>query len=277
MKKLISILTVSAIAASLAVPAFAADAAGYTLNINGKASDASVCVMVPLRSVAEQLGFKVVWNNGSVLVDDGTMHTTVTIGRDNYIVSTSVEGVIGTTAPFSLGVAPTLTGGKTYVPLELFRVLLGNDDDAITVSGSTISVKSGSSSQIANPFVSCGTLDEGAAVAGFKMAVGSIPSGYSVDYISAIKGELLQINYADGSGNEILLRKGVGSGDVSGDYNQYAESSTVSVGGVNVTLRGNSGKVSVAVWTSGGYSYAIDMTGSGLARDAVTAMAAALK
>jgi hypothetical protein len=71
MKKLISILTVSAIAASLAVPAFAADASGYTLNINGKASDASVCVMVPLRSVAEQLGFKVVWNNGSVLVDDG--------------------------------------------------------------------------------------------------------------------------------------------------------------------------------------------------------------
>lgn len=57
--------------------------------------------MVPLRAVAEPLGFTVTWDNGSVLVDNGTIHTKVTIGVDRYTITTSKETLVGMSAPFS--------------------------------------------------------------------------------------------------------------------------------------------------------------------------------
>ena len=85
-----------------------------TFEINGKDVPVDAVIIVPLRAIAEPLGFKVTWDNGRVLVDDGTMHTTVTIGVDSYIVTTSADGMDGMSAPFSLGAAPYVVDGTTY-------------------------------------------------------------------------------------------------------------------------------------------------------------------
>lgn len=262
MKKIIPIFLSLALLCAASLPAFAADkqtdtaaASSYTIRIDGKDSGVTPCVMVPLRAVAEKLGFKVTWQNGSVLVDDGEMHTVVTIGVDSYTVVTSIPGAVGMSAPFSLGAAPYLSNGTTYVPLELFRPLLGNGDDVITVSGGVISITSGKSSgvQIPNPFVSCADMAEAAKVAGFTFTVPDSLAGYNGRWINAIAGDLIQVVYGP-EDNEVRLRKGT-LGDVSGDYNEYAETAAVPVGSVSVTMKGADGKVSTAIWSANGYSY----------------------
>ena len=69
-------------------------------------------------------------------------------------------------------------------------------------------------------------------------------------------GELAQISYV-GEEQTVTLRVQPGSEDISGDYNNYAEISTVTINGCDVTFKGNSGTVSTAIWTNDGYSYAV--------------------
>lgn len=69
-------------------------------------------------------------------------------------------------------------------------------------------------------------------------------------------GELAQISYA-GEEQTVTLRVQPGNEDVSGDYNNYAEVSTVAINGCDVTLKGAGGTVSTAIWIDGGYSFAI--------------------
>ena len=96
MKKLFKPVIIAAAAAmALSATAFAADNFTYSLNIDGKATDTDVLVLVPLRETAENLGFKVLWNNdGTILVDDGVMHSYIIIGKNDYIVSTSVDDMV---------------------------------------------------------------------------------------------------------------------------------------------------------------------------------------
>jgi len=64
-----------------------------------------------------------------------------------------------------------------------------------------------------------------------------------------------------------------GSADISDDYNEYAEVGTIAVGEYEVTLKGDAGAVSTAIWTSGGYSYAV-MSDVPMGADAMTALVA---
>lgn len=113
--------------------------AGYILQIDEERTDTQVAMMVPLRAVAEKLGFAVQWNgDGTIFMDDKTMHTTITLGEDLYQVTTSIKDATGMSAPFSLGMPPCMIGGKTYVPLSLFDALLGCQEGAVTMDGSVI-------------------------------------------------------------------------------------------------------------------------------------------
>ena len=69
-------------------------------------------VMVPLRAIAESLGYDVNWDNVTRSVRLGVA-THLWIGRDEYHV--------GRMAPISLGTAPELTNNLTFVPLNFFR------------------------------------------------------------------------------------------------------------------------------------------------------------
>ena len=79
--------------------------------------------MVPLRSVAEDLGFTVVWDGKeqSIFLDNGTVKTTLCIGQDSYFKASSQA--IGLTQNHRLGKAPVLIDSKTYVPASLFDFL----------------------------------------------------------------------------------------------------------------------------------------------------------
>lgn len=114
----------------------------------------------------------------------------------------------------------------------------------------------GDNTQIPNPFTDCDTLADAAALAGFDIIVPDSVAGYEERVITALKNDMIQVLYIHGD-DQICVRKAVGTEGCSGDYNEYAEEKTVTVGDKEVTLRGNNGKVMVAVWTEDGYSYFI--------------------
>jgi hypothetical protein len=298
MKKPMIALLSLALVGAMAVPAFAAepeqpiliseapalistntaaDTGRYIVQVNGKDTDMNVCVMVPLRAIAKELGFTVTWNNGTVLVDDGTMHTEITIGEDRYLVATSVEGVSGTSAPFSLGAAPYVTDGVTYVPLSLFDALLGSKEGAVTIDGNKIIIKTGSTdnTEIPSPFTDCDTLEEAGKLAGFDMTAPDTINGYSERVIRAVAGDMIEAIYRSGE-DEVRIRKAAGSEDISGDYNVYAENNVISVDGLQVTMKGTDGKVNVATWTNSGYTFAIGIS-SGMSSDSVSALIRTVK
>ncbi len=83
--------------------------------------------MLPLRAIAENLGFDVKWEGKTktVMLGKGIC---LTIGKDNYIYMK--------TAPIQLGTAPEVIDGKTFVPLSFFKYVLGMK--TVNVSGSDI-------------------------------------------------------------------------------------------------------------------------------------------
>lgn len=113
--------------------------------------------------------------------------------------------------------------------------------------------------QISNPFVDCETMTDAEKLAGFSFTVPEQVEGYEKELIQAIDGELIQVFYEnpEEQEDEILMRKGAGSDDISGNYEEFEEISTAAAGDLEVTLKGNDGKVIVAVWTTGSYTFSI--------------------
>lgn len=128
------------------------------------------------------------------------------------------------------------------------------------------------STEIANPYVDCETLEEAGELAGFDISVpDEIDGGYTQGTIQAVENEMIQVTYTTEAGEEITLRKGTGTEDISGDYNEYAEENTLDVDGTSVTARGSDGLVYAATWTDGTYTYAITAS-AGLESDSVSAL-----
>ena len=110
--------------------------------------------------------------------------------------------------------------------------------------------------QIANPFVDYESLEAAAKAAGFELKAPSSVKGFTEKLVQVCDGEMIQVIYLNGD-DRLLIRKAEGFEDISGDYNEYSDSRTVTVNGNSVTLRGDDGKVSTAIWTSGGYTYSV--------------------
>lgn len=122
---------------------------------------------------------------------------------------------------------------------------LGNTDEEIT----------GDNTQIPNPWQEYKTVSEAAKAAGISFSVPEKLEGYKVSHVQAMDG-IVELRYSNGS-NEIRIRKGKGTNDISGDYNVYKNVSEKKIGGNTVTLKGNGDGVSSATWTDGTYSCSI--------------------
>lgn len=130
--------------------------------------------------------------------------------------------------------------------------------------------------EIPNPFVTCKTMDEAAETAGFSMELPDrVPNWMDSMEIRAVEESMIEVLY-QGGGNQLVLRKGIGAEDISGDYNSYSETNTEELNGATVTLKGEDGKVKVAVWCSGDYTYAV-WSSAGLDHDAMCSMVSEIK
>lgn len=73
-------------------------------------------LMLPLRALAEALGFDVTWDDVTRSIRLGVA-INITIGSTSYLV--------GRMAPIELTHAPVIVEGRTYVPIEFFSEVLG--------------------------------------------------------------------------------------------------------------------------------------------------------
>ena len=259
MKKLLKPMVIAAAATmAFSATAFAGTSSPYSLNINGKAANGEVLVLVPLRETAEQLGFKVSYNKGTILVDDGIMHTNLTIGENTYQVVTNNPDLVGMSAPFSLSSAPVMTNGKTYVPIELFVPLTGNDSSIIKTDGSAISISKKADTknedvQIPNPLTEHETLADLAKTVGFDVTLPTLDKAYKETAFIDISGTIADVRFADDE-DTITFRKAKGSDDISGDNKTYKENKTIAVKDVSVSVKGNDG-INTATWQKDGFTY----------------------
>lgn len=124
--------------------------------------------------------------------------------------------------------------------------------------------------EIPSPFHEFSTLAEAETFAGFKMTLpANMPAGYTQQLIEAVEKDMIQVIYQTGN-EQLMIRKANGNKDISGDYNEYSESKSLTVGDKKVATKGNNGSIQVATWTEGEYSYSIRSNSDGVALDAAT-------
>ena len=144
MKRKLFACLLTALLVILSVNAFALETAeeispvigAPEIKVNGEAVDLSKLqvnsyifsdgenIMVPVRVIAEKMGFIVEWNGEekSVLIHNDNWEVKIVINTDSYIGSSRKTD--NSTEPLSLGSAPKLVDSTTYVPAQMF-VLLG--------------------------------------------------------------------------------------------------------------------------------------------------------
>lgn len=163
----------------------------------------------------------------------------------NYMILCRSQAVYPN-APYEWSLVTVSKSAKGKVKLGDVQTLeLGNTDEEIT----------GDNTQIPNPWQEYKTVSEAAKAAGISFSAPEKIEKYTVSYVRALDG-IVEVRYSNGS-NEIRVRKGKGTDDISGDYNVYKNVSEKKIGGNTVTLKGNGDGVSSATWTDGTYSCSI--------------------
>ena len=107
------------------------------------------------------------------------------------------------------------------------------------------------SMQIANPWSEFDTLEEAESDAGIEIELPESYQGFNHRIYRSMQGEMLEIIYQDADGKEgFRIRKSRDAGDISGDYNSYAQKKTLEIGDRFVETHGNGDEISVASWSS---------------------------
>ena len=240
MKKTIAMLLALSTVGAMNMSAMAANTTKFEVNgkpVTLESYTENKCVMVPVRSIAESLGFQVSWNADHTIND----------------------GAVGMSAPFSLGAAPTIKNDRAYVPVELFVPLFGNDSNTVQISGDTVKITTpdvqDNAFQIPNPLTEHASRQEVIKAVGFSVPEITAPDGYKASIFLDISGETADIRYTNGD-KTLYFRMSRGSEDNSGDYYTYSTEKTVQVKNVTVKTRGNDG-IQLALWENGGFSYSI--------------------
>lgn len=111
--------------------------------------------------------------------------------------------------------------------------------------------------EIPNPFKDYETLEEAVSAVGFDFTVPDSIKGDEIRLIQVLgESSMIQAFYGEGE-SDILIRKEPGSGDISGDYNNYSQVSEKTVDGRIVTMKGENDLTMIALWEDGGYTYSI--------------------
>lgn len=152
----------------------------------------------------------------------------------------------------------------------------GNVETEGTVTVGTIahedSLLGGEDVQIPNPWQECTSLEEAGKLAGFSFTAPETVEGFQNKYIAAIENDIAEVIFSNGDEDDSALyfRKGVGTEDISGDYNSYDTVEEQTIGGRTVTCKGHDGLVYTATWNDGTYSYAV-MSNAGMTAETLAA------
>lgn len=112
-----------------------------------------------------------------------------------------------------------------------------------------------------NDIVEVSSAKELSETVGFEVAEpGNLPFEPESVVYTAYWAEIAEIVYTNGE-QTAVFRKGIGSDNVSGDYNFYELTSEISVNNINVTLKGNGENYTLAIWTDSEFAYSLSLNG----------------
>ncbi|MBR3358628.1 MAG: hypothetical protein IKG46_12495 [Solobacterium sp.] len=181
--------------------------------------------------------------------------------------------VNGTNYKFLCEAAAVTPGAKTEQKIVTIYVdLKGNAEvldieDAPEMTGNT---------QIPNPFRGAETIEDAETGAGFSFIIPDMIDGYALERISYIPDTLIQVVYAHSEDDTVMIRKGTGTDDISGDYNVYTDIQEQTVSGNTLTIKGNDGAYSCVTWNDGTYTYSITAD-QPMSAEILTAIAGAMQ
>lgn len=134
-----------------------------------------------------------------------------------------------------------------------------------------------SDQKLPNSFEDVASLEDAEKAAGFTFrAPDTLNGSDNVVYRVLTEGDkMIEIIYLKGEEEVARIRKAPGSEDISGDYNEYAETTVAERSGISVKLKGKDGKVMTASWNLDGYSYSLT-NDSGMEAEEILSAAAAM-
>ena len=103
------------------------------------------------------------------------------------------------------------------------------------------------------------SMQQATEITGFTMRIPEGKAPYTEKTISVIGEDMIEVAYSKEEPFAVgySIRKARAEGDISGDYTEYTESKEVDFEGRKVTLKGEAGKYSLALWEENGFSYAV--------------------
>ena len=122
---------------------------------------------------------------------------------------------------------------------------------------------SGTQAEAANPWMDVRDLKEALKETGVELKAPEEIGDFHLSHVQAIQdGGIVQVFYggvADKTETQVLLRKAKSMEDISGDYTVYPEDRRVNETEGEVRLRGQDGRVYLATWQRGDYSYSLSI------------------
>lgn len=96
--------------------------------------------MLPLRPIAEELGFEINWNQNtnSIDLDKGMVKISLSVNQTDYTIENPLARLDNKETK-SLSISPININGNTYIPLELIDTLTANEA-SITIVDGTINI-----------------------------------------------------------------------------------------------------------------------------------------
>ena len=123
--------------------------------------------------------------------------------------------------------------------------------------------------QIPNPFTELASKEEAETLVGFDLRTPDLSGGDAVYRVDK-DGKLIELLYTSGE-DELRFRKAEGTGDISGDYNDYPTVVTTEVDGSSVTMKGENETFFLAIWENDGYTYSV-YTSAGVNSDTMNVL-----
>ena len=104
------------------------------------------------------------------------------------------------------------------------------------------------------------SMQQATELTGFTMRIPEGKAPYTEKTISVIGEDMIEVAYSKEEPFAVgySIRKARAEGDISGDYTEYTESKEVDSEGRKVTLKGEAGRYSLALWEENGFSYAVN-------------------
>ena len=103
------------------------------------------------------------------------------------------------------------------------------------------------------------SMQQATELTGFTMRIPEGKAPYTEKTISVIGEDMIEVAYSKEEPFAVgySIRKARAEGDISGDYMEYQDIREVDFEGRKVTLKGEAGTCSLALWEENGFSYAV--------------------